>query len=74
MARKPRPTPTAPDGEPKVPPADPDASPKSTVSEVQDPLISGDAGKKEGDRNADEAAVDEAGQIRKKNGPVDLLH
>jgi len=44
------------------------------VSEVQDPDISGDAGKPENGRVADETTVDEAGQIRRKDAPVDLLH
>ena len=74
MARKPRRAPTAPDGEPRPPAGDRDASLRSKVSEVQDPRISGDAATGSFVRNADESAVDEAGQVRKKDAPVDLLH
>ena len=73
MDRKPKPRPAPPDGEPQLPPEDRDTSGKSTVSDVQDPAISGDA-KPESGRSADETTVDEAGQIRKKDPPVDLLH
>jgi hypothetical protein len=72
MPKKPKPGPAAPDGSPK-PRADRERTRKSKVSRVEDPLISGDA-KPETSRNADEVAVDEAGQIRKKPAPVDLLH
>jgi hypothetical protein len=71
--RKERPETPAPDGEPKQPPTDPDSTNKSKVSEVQDPLISGDAGKPGGRTGTDEATVDEAGQVRKQ-GEFDLLH
>jgi hypothetical protein len=64
---------TPPDGEPKPPSRDRDSTAKSKVSEVQDPLIAGDAGKR-GRADADEANVDEAGQVRHKKGEVDLLH
>ncbi len=74
MARKPKPRPAFPDGEPKLPQGDRDSTGKSTVSEVQDPGISGDAARRESGRMADETTVDEAGQIRKKDRPVDLLH
>jgi hypothetical protein len=74
MARKPKARPAFPDGAPKLPPGDRDSSGKSTVSDVQDPDISGDAPKRESSRVADETTVDEAGQIRKKDPPVDLLH
>jgi len=74
MAKKPNPGPAAPDGDPK-PRADGEGTRKSKVSKVEDPLISGDAGKhEEKGRNADEVAVDEAGQIRKNKPAVDLLH
>src|SRR5690606_35059348 len=69
-ARKPRTSPAPPDGEPKLPPTDRDSSGKSSVSEVQDPAIPGDA--ETGGRIADDTVVDEAGQIRKKDKPVDL--
>ncbi len=72
MPKKPKPGPAAPDDSPK-PRADRDITRKSKVSRVGDPLISGDA-KPETSRNADEITVDEAGQIRKKPAPVDLLH
>ena len=36
---------TPPDGEPKQPAKDRDGTAKSKVTEVQDPLIAGDAGK-----------------------------
>jgi hypothetical protein len=73
MDRKPKPRPASPDGQPQLPSGDRDSTGKSTVSEVQDPAISGDA-KRESGRSADETTVDEAGQIRKKDPPVDLLH
>ena len=74
MPKKPKPGPAAPDGDPK-PRAERDGTEKSKVSRVEDPLISGDAAKEEEKgRNADEALVDEAGQLRKKPAPVDLLH
>jgi hypothetical protein len=66
--------PAAPDGEPKQPPSDPDSTAKSKVSEVQDPLIAGDAGKPGTRVETNEASVDEAGQLRRKKGEVDLLH
>lgn len=72
MARKPKPAPPAPDGAPKTPPVDNDSSNRSTVSEAQDPLISGDAGRPKY-RNSDEAGVDDAGQTIKDKA-VDLLH
>ena len=59
-----------PDGEPKAPPKDRDST-RSKVSEVQDPLIAGDAGKRLG---PGEVNVDEAGQLRRRKGEVDLLH
>jgi hypothetical protein len=65
--------PPAPDGELATPVAG-GSSPKSKVSDVQDPLIAGDV-KKAGNRaETDEATVDEAGQIRRKGSEVDLLH
>jgi hypothetical protein len=64
----------APDGEPKEPPKDRDSTAKSKVTEVQDPLISGDAGKTGARVETDEASVDEAGQVRRRRGDVDLLH
>lgn len=63
-----------PDGEPKQPTRDRDSTSKSKVAEVQDPLISGDAGKPGGRVETNEANVDEAGQVRRKKGVVDLLH
>ena len=69
-----RPNPSPPDGEPKPPSRDRDSTSKSAVAEVQDPLISGDAGKAGGRAGTDEATVDEAGQVRRKKGDVDLLH
>jgi hypothetical protein len=74
MAQPPRKKPVAtPDGEYATPPPDADTGNQSKVSEVQDPAITGDAGKG-GRREADEAGVDEAGQISKDRGAVDLLH
>lgn len=71
--RKAGPDTLAPDDEPRQPLGDRDSTRKSKVSEVQDPLISGDAGK--GERTGtDEANVDEAGQVRRKKSDVDLLH
>jgi hypothetical protein len=72
--KKERPETPAPDGEPRQPPKDPDSTRKSKVSEVQDPLISGDAGKPGTRTETGEANVDEAGQVRRKKGDVDLLH
>lgn len=63
-----------PDGAPKAPPKDRDSTRKSKVSEVQDPLIAGDAGKPGARVETNEAKVDEAGQVRRKKGEVDLLH
>ena len=77
MTDRPRseaPKPPPPDGEPEPPLKDKDSTTKSKVSEVQDPLISGDAGKAGGRVDTDEANVDEAGQVRRKKGDVDLLH
>ena len=65
---------TPPDGEPKRPPRDRESTSKSKVSEVQDPLIAGDAGKAGKRQETSEANVDAAGQIRRKSGDVDLLH
>ncbi len=67
---------------PKKTPATPDGAPlsrasgrKSKVSEVQDPLIAGDAGKDAKTVQAGELVVDDAGQVRRKNNnEVDLLH
>lgn len=69
---------------PKKPLATPDGAPttrssgsarKSTVSEVQDPLIAGDEGKNGKTVEAGELLVDEAGQVRRKtNNEIDLLH
>jgi hypothetical protein len=69
-----RPKPSPPDGEPKLPSRDRDSTAKSKVSEVQDPLISGDAGKDGARVDTDEATIDGAGQVRRKKGDVDLLH
>jgi hypothetical protein len=63
-----------PDGTPNEPPADRDSTKKSRVSEVQDPLISGDAGKPGVRIESDEANVDEAGQVNRKKSEIDLLH
>jgi len=73
LPKTPRKAPTAPDGGPKTSAQNRASRSKSRISQVEDPLISGDAGKR-GRGNTDEAAVDEAGQIRKKQPPVDLLH
>lgn len=72
MSDKPKPAAT-PDGEHASKPADKDTAGKSKLSEVQDPTISGDAGKG-GHREANEPSVDEAGQITREPAPVDLLH
>jgi hypothetical protein len=69
-----RPKPTPPDGQPKQSAKDRDGTAKSKVTEVQDPLIAGDAGKAGKRQETGEANVDEAGQIRRKNSEVDLLH
>ena len=66
--------PTPPDGEPKQPAKDRDGTTKSKVAEVQYPLIAGDVGKVDTRVNTGEAKVDEAGQLRRKKGEVDLLH
>lgn len=68
--RKPR---QAPDGQPAPRTRDTESTTKSRVSEVQDPLIAGDArGKAAVD--AGDVSVDEAGQVRPKKQNLDLLH
>jgi len=62
-----------PDGEPK-PSRDRDGTAKSKVGEVQEPLMSGDAGKARARIDTGEATVDEAGQVRRRKPNVDLLH
>jgi hypothetical protein len=74
MVDRPKKPAPAPDGEPRQPARDRDGATKSKVSEVQDPLISGDAGKQGKRTETNEAQVDEAGQIRRKKSDVDLLH
>jgi hypothetical protein len=69
-----RPKTPAPDGEPKQPSRDRDSTVKSKVTDVQDPLIAGNAGRAGKCMETDEANVDEAGHIRRKRGEVDLLH
>jgi hypothetical protein len=69
-----RPKTTPPDGQPKLPAKDGDGTSKSKATEVQDPLIAGDVGKTGKRLETGEANVDEAGQIRRKKGEVDLLH
>lgn len=69
-----RPKTPPPDGVPKQPAKDKESTAKSKVSEVQDPLISGDAGKAGKRLETGDATVDEAGQIRRKGVDVDLLH
>ena len=68
-----KPTPVAPEVEPKPSKGDRDKTSKSDVGEVQHPNISGDAKTTE-QKESGEAVVDEAGQIRKPQFPVDLLH
>lgn len=63
-----------PDGEPRQPSRDRDSTAKSKVSEVQDPLIAGDAARSRTRAETNEANVDEAGQLRRKKRGVDLLH
>ncbi len=73
MSATPKKPPATPDGAPK--PRSSGRSRKSKVSEVQDPLIAGDAGKNAKTVEAGELLVDEAGQVRRKNNnEVDLLH
>lgn len=62
----------APDGKPKPAAPDSDSTSKSRVSEIQDPLISGDAG--EDAVETGDVVVDKAGQVRRKDKDVDLLH
>lgn len=62
-----------PDGTPRRRAKNSEQTANSAVSGVQDPLIAGDAGKG-GRRNRGEAAVDAAGQIRRRDNDVDLLH
>lgn len=64
----------APDGEPAARSRGGEGTRKSKVSEVQDPLIEGDAGKDTARTVAGEATVDEAGQLRRKDRRPDLLH
>jgi hypothetical protein len=63
-----------PDGQPKQPARDRDRTTKSKVSEVQDPLICGDVGKAGKRQETGEANVGKAGEMRRKNSEVDLLH
>lgn len=63
----------APDGQPTPRRRDADGTSKSRVSEVQDPIIPGDAGGKAA-VDAGEASVDEAGQVKPKKENLDLLH
>ncbi len=73
MTATPKKPQAAPDGVPK--PRSSGRSHKSKVSEVQDPLIAGDAGKNAKTVEAGEVVVDEAGQVRRKNNDqIDLLH
>ena len=72
MTPKKKTTPAPPDGLPARR-KDRDATSKSAVSEVQDPAISGDAGKAT-PTEANEPEVDEAGQIREDTAAIDLLH
>lgn len=74
MSRKKRPTPTAPDGAPSPQPDDRDATGKSKVSEVDDPMISGDSGKSRARDGGGDAEVSEAGQVARKPDGVDLLN
>ena len=62
----------SPDGRPRPAAPDKDGTSKSRMSEVQDPLISGDAGKDVVETS--DVIVDKAGQVRRKNQDVDLLH
>ena len=62
------------DGKPRQATRNRDRRGKSKVAEVQDPLIAGDAGKPGRRVETNEANVDEAGQLRRKKGEVDLLH
>ena len=62
----------APDGQPANGPTGEGTS-RSKVSEVQDPVIAGDADK-ERITVIGEVAVDEAGQLKRKRRDVDLLH
>lgn len=64
----------APDGLPKRRAAKRGETAKSRVSEVQDPLISGDERKRGKRLDTADATVDEAGQIRRTGKDVDLLH
>lgn len=62
----------SPDGKPRPAAPDKDSMSKSRMSEVQDPLISGDAGKDVVETG--DVVVDKAGQVRRKDQDVDLLH
>ena len=66
----------APDGEPTLPAKAREGTSKSKITDVkitdvQDPLIAGDAGKR---RETSEPDVGEAGEVRRKKDEVDLLH
>ena len=61
-----------PDGKPRPSAPDKDSTSKSRVSEVQDPLISGDGGKEVVETG--DVVVDKAGQVRRKDKDIDLLH
>lgn len=62
----------APDGEPAPRTRDTESTTRSRVSEVQDPVIAGDAGAKTVD--AGDVRVDDAGHVRPKKENLDLLH
>ena len=63
-----------PDGEPRSSAKGRGRTAKSKVTEVQDPLIAGDTGKAGKRVETDEVNVDDAGEVRRKKGEVDLLH
>jgi len=64
----------APDGELKLPAKDRDGTSKSKITDVQDPLIAGDAGKAGKRRETSEPNIGEACEVRRKKDEVDLLH
>ena len=63
-----------PDGLPKARRTRGRATNRSRVTEVQDPLVSGDERKPAKRLDTADASVDEAGQVRRREDDVDLLH
>ena len=64
----------SPDGSPRRRPSRRGGTDKSRVTEVQDPLIAGDERKPAKRLDTADASIDEAGEVRRRDDDVDLLH